>query len=452
MANEGYVIWGFFRKKSSHSTLSSELSEEGRHGYFDKPFPHARRYSEDTIIPSPILELLRESMPFLRGNLGFERFHVSGFESSQFSDEHIEILTQHAAGNIETASQENVHVGFLAGDHLFDQEFDHHKNVIGDALHCSVRIDTNKIPSAIKAAWMQMELAGLAKDNESGIPTKSQRKEAKEAVEQRCEVEAASGKYRKMQMFPFLWDLRSEQLLFGGSVGNASACCAGLLERVFGVEVSHYGAGSLAIDWACEVDRYAEIDDLEPASFTSVPIHGQHHWSNEYSKSPDFLGNEFLLWLWWTTQTNSDTFVLPDQTEATVMLTKTLALECPMNESGKEVITAECPIALPEALLAVRTGKLPRKTGMTVIRDGRQFDLVLQAERFGISGAKIHLDEDEEFDNEDRINAIRHLSETTDLMFHTFCDHRTSDGWQKMHREMVRWIESEQRFDQKAAA
>src|SRR5690606_27298533 len=127
---------------------------------------------------------------------------VSGFESRHFLDEHLEILQNHMAGQTQTSSTENIHVGFLGGSHLFDQDFDLGKNVINEALHCGVRIDTNRIPSPIRKAWLQIELAALAKDNSSGVPTKAQRKEAKEAVEQRCEVEAATGKYRRMQQFP----------------------------------------------------------------------------------------------------------------------------------------------------------------------------------------------------------------------------------------------------------
>ncbi|TWU02820.1 hypothetical protein [Stieleria varia] len=391
-------------------------------------------------------------MPFLRGSLGFERFSVTGFDADAFGDEHIEILAQHAAGKFQTANTENVHVGFLGGEHLFDQDFSLEKNVINNALHCSVRIDTNKIPAAIRAAWMQMELAGMAKDSEDGTVTKAQRKEAKEAVEQRCEVEAESGKYRKMQYFPFLWDFDQELLYFGGSVGNASGLCMDLLESSFGVELRHIGAGTVAQNWAVDADRYAEVDDLLPISFVSQFVQGSHTWANEHSQAPDFLGNEFLMWLWWYLENESDTIKLADESEVTVMLNKTLALECPNAESGKESITAECPTKLPEALQAIRSGKLPRKTGMTMISDGRQFDLTLQAERFAISGAKIHLDDDEEFTDEDRIDAIRLLSQSTDMLFHVFCDLRSGKQWKGIEKKISKWIAVAEPQGQKAAA
>lgn len=391
-------------------------------------------------------------MPFLRGSLGFERFSVAGFEDSAFGDEHIEILAKHAAGKNQSASTENVHIGFLGGNHLFDQDFDLSKNVINDAVHCSVRIDTNQIPAAIRNAWLQMELAGLAKDSEDGTVSKNARKEAKEAVEQRCEVEAASGKYRKMQQFPILWDVEQEMLYFGGSVGTGCGHCLDLLERCFEVEFRRIGAGAIAEAWAIEEERYAELDDLRPVSFISNGHQLEHVWTNEHSQKPDFLGNEFLMWLWWTLENESDTIMLPDDSEVTIMLSKTLTLECPRGESGKETITSESPVALPETMLAIRSGKLPRKIGMTMISDGRQFDLVLQAETFAISGAKIHLDDDEDFDDNDRIDAIRLLSESTDLLFHVFCDRRTSSSWKKEQAEIGKWINANKKSQSKAAA
>lgn len=379
-------------------------------------------------------------MPFLSGSLSFERFRVEKFESASFDQTHLDLLQQHAAGKVETDSAENVHTGFLGGAHLFDQDFDLEKNVINDAVHFGIRIDTNQIPSAIKNAWLQMELAGLGRDNPSGVPTKSQRKEAKESVEQRCETEAATGKYRKFQPFSLLWDHGYEMLYFGGSAGTASGHCADLLERVFEVELRHVSAGTIAQAWAIEADRFAEMDEVVPAAFTAGPSHGSVAWANEHSQAPDFLGNEFLLWLWWTLETQTDTITIPDGTEVTVMLSKTLTLECPIGESGKETITAESPVKLPEAMQAIQHGKLPRKTGMILVREGQQFDLTLQAETFGISGAKIILDEDAEFDNDDRIEAVRTLCDTVDGMFHAFCDRRTGSAWAKDLGAIQDWL------------
>ncbi len=389
-------------------------------------------------------------MPFLRGSLSYERFSIANFDSKGFDDAHLEQLQNHAAGQFQTESEDNVHVGFLGGEHLFDQEFDYSKNVINDTVHAAVRIDTNQIPAAIRNAWLQIELGGLIKDSPTGKISKAARKEAKEAVEARCETEAATGKYRKMAAASWLWDLRKSVLHFGGSSG-ASALCADLLERVFEVEVRRMSAGTIAQSWARENDRIAQLDDLYPASFVADQSVMQMPWANEHSQAPDFLGNEFLLWLWWRLENQSDTITLPDESEVTAMLAKTLMLECPLAESGKETISAEFPVKLPEAMQAIRSGKLPRKVGMILVRDGLRYELVLQAETFAVSGAKIVAEDEETIEIDDRIEAIRGLSETIDGMFHTFCERRTGEAWGQERNQIQQWLESSTQPSQRAA-
>ncbi len=89
-------------------------------------------------------------MPFLAGSLAFERYSVDGFEEALFGEEQLEQFSNYVAGRHQTDSPENIHIGFLGGQHLFDQEFDLGKNVINDAVHAGLRIETNEIPSAIK--------------------------------------------------------------------------------------------------------------------------------------------------------------------------------------------------------------------------------------------------------------------------------------------------------------
>ncbi len=168
-------------------------------------------------------------MAFLSGSLGFERFQVNGNKPDAFDLKHLEILEKHSSGKFQSTSADTTQVGFLGGQHLFDQMFDLDKNVIHGALHAAVRIDTNQVPAAIRNAWMQIELNALTAENPERRPTKSQRQEAKDAVEARCEQEVASGKYHRMAQFPFLWDAQTSIFYFGGSSPSACTHCADIM-------------------------------------------------------------------------------------------------------------------------------------------------------------------------------------------------------------------------------
>lgn len=383
-------------------------------------------------------------MPFLAGSLAFERFRISGFEAKSFEDQHIETLSNYASGQIEFENPDAVHVGFLGGGHVLDQTFDAGKNIVNGALHCSVRIDTNQVPSSLKKAWLQMELAAASAANDSGRPTKQQRQEAKESVEARCLAEAATGKFRKMAHFPLLWDLPGQRLYFAGSGSAAIGHSLDLLERSFGIEAQRITTGALALEWATANDQFAALDDLVPAQFVPEIGHSELSWLGSDLNNKDFLGNEFLMWLWWKLATETDTFTLPDESEITVMMNKTLNLECPLGENGKESISAESPIVLPEAIRAVQAGKLPRKAGLSLIRHGTQYDMTIQAESFAISAAKIHVDEEADpYDFDARIDAIREMNESLDLLFARFCQSRIpAKNWKNELRGIQSWLAS----------
>ena len=56
-------------------------------------------------------------------------------------------------------------------------------------------------------------------------------------------------------------------------------------------------------------------------------------WVVKGSEPRDFLGNEFLLWLWWRWDSQSDTIALPDDqfAGATFFTFKAWHQACPLN-------------------------------------------------------------------------------------------------------------------------
>ena len=173
----------------------------------------------------------------------------------QFGPEHVELLEQYAINQKQSLAADQTKVGFLAGEHLFDRDFDLEKNIINDTLHFAVRIDSNQIPAAIRKAWLQMELAVFRAETPGRRPTKAERQEAKDAVEARCEEAARSGQYRRMQQFPVLWDARQGLLYFGGSSPSAGEACSMLLEKAFDLQLERLTASTLAIQWATQSRR-----------------------------------------------------------------------------------------------------------------------------------------------------------------------------------------------------
>jgi hypothetical protein len=385
-------------------------------------------------------------MGFFSGRVTFARYRVKGRSPKLFGPEHLERLQAHAVGKQRTASSDGVEAGWTAGGHLLDTTFDLEKNVVNDTLHFALRLDTTKLPGDLLRAYTAIELEAAAKTNPSGRPSAYQKREARMAARDRLEEEARDGRFLKRKVIPVLWDATSNELLVGTTSEGVVDRLHTLFEHTFGVGFERLGAGEQMFRLAETRQQTRGVDDAEPSAFVPGVTPPEVSWLPDEA-SRDWLGNEYLLWLWYQLDAESDTVRLDDGSEAAVMLTRTLVLECPRGQTGRESITSDGPTRLPEARRAVQAGKLPRKVGLTVARHDQQYELTLQAETLAVGGAKLPAPEavDERARLEERVGQLRHLLETLDLLYDAFAKKRATDDWPKELARMQKWLAREDR-------
>ncbi|MFH1419635.1 MAG: hypothetical protein ABII12_15275 [Planctomycetota bacterium] len=389
-------------------------------------------------------------MSFLSGTVSFSRFHVLGSSPKRLDENLLEKFRASAIGKQRIMTADNEEVGWLGGRHLLDLEFDIEKNIILDSLHFGMRIDASRIPPDLMRAYVEMEIDALRDNNGNSRLHPRMRRQATTAARRRAEREIKDGKYRRLRQFPMLWDTRDDVLYVAATQPAVLERLHPLFKATFNKRLEQMTAGYLSYLSAEEKGTTRKIEDLRPSRFVDMPDGPQQaevYWTSHDAGSRDYLGNEFLLWLWHTLNTESDTISLSDGTEVAVLIVKQLVLECPLAETGKEVITCDGPTQLPESRRAIQTGKLPRKAGLLLSRQGSQYEFTLQAETFNISTATLPKIETNGNGNgrarvEERVEQIRHLSETLDLLFETFLAHRLSAEWQKTHRQMTAWLKS----------
>jgi hypothetical protein len=387
-------------------------------------------------------------MGFYSGRVSFLRFQVQGPAPRLFGEEHLDRLADRQAGRQRIAAADGVETGWTAGDHVLDTDFGPAKNVINDTLHFELRVDTDRIPGDLLRAYYAVELKALSKDNPSGFPSARQKREAKAIARDRLEEEAKDGRYRKRKCIPVLWDRLSNEVLFGAtSLAQVERLC-NLFELTFGAELDCVTAGKRAYLLSELHQRTRGVDDSSPSAFVPGTTPEDVAWIADES-SRDFLGNEFLLWLWYATDTGSDTFPLADESEVSVMLARTLTLECPRGQTGHETISHDGPTRLPEARRAIQAGKLPRKAGLTLVRHDQQYELAIHAETLAVSSAKLPPPPEDVGDAraklEERANQIRGLIETLDLLYDAFGKKRFGPEWADELAGMQRWLKREER-------
>jgi hypothetical protein len=385
-------------------------------------------------------------MGFLSGRVTCLRFRVAGRPPRLFGPEHLERLAAHAIGKQRVAAADGSLAGWTAGDHILDTRFDLAKNVVNDTLNFALRIDAQKLPAELLRAYYQVELDALAAGNPSGRPSARQKREAREAARAKLEAEAADGRYLRRKAYPLLWDARSNELLVGTTAVSILDRLHTLFKQTFDRGLDLQGAGKLAYLQAEGRGQTRGVDDAAPSLFVPGAAVREVAWLPDEANR-DFLGNEFLLWLWYVLDSESDALELADSSEVTAMLARTLVLECPRGQTGKESIQSEGPARLPEARRAIRAGKLPRKAGLTLVRHDNQYELTLQAETLAITGAKLPPAEadDERAQLEERVTLLRHLLETLDLLYDAFGHRRCGPEWPKELARVQKWLLHEER-------
>jgi len=381
-------------------------------------------------------------MGFFTGRVTWSRFRVNGPPPGMFDADYLQKLAAYQAGRSRLAAADGVELGWLAGDHILDTRFDLAKNIVNDTLHFVLRIDIDKIPADLLRAYYQVELEAAAANNPSGRPSARQKREAKEAARERLEEQAKDGRFRRRKAIEVLWDAQANELLFGTTASGAIDQLYSLFEQTFDRKLEQITAGKQAHALAEARALARNVDDAQPTVYLPGLSPTELAWVLDET-SRDFLGNEFLLWLWWTLDVEGDTLKLADGSEATAMLARTLTLECPRGQTGRESISSDGPTRLPEAKRAIQSGKLPRKVGITVVRHDQQYELTLQAETLSVSGAKLPPVEGDELRVrlEERVNQLRHLIETLDLLYDAFIQQRCTNLWAETTRRIQKWLQ-----------
>lgn len=368
------------------------------------------------------------------------RFRIDGPSPGLFGPEQLSRLAQRSAGRQRLASADGIETGWIAGDHILDTAFTLEKNIINESLQFALRVDSLKLPADLLLAYYHAELQALSGKSGGRIQPRHKR-EAKAAARERLENEAKDGRFTRRKSVPVLWDARSNELLVGTTSPTAIDQLHSLFEHTFDLGFEPLTAGTLGYRLAESRQQTRGVDDARPSPFVPGTAPAEVAWIPD-EDNRDFLGNEFFLWLWFRSESEGDTIKARDGSEIAFMLTRTLTLECPRGQTGRETISSDSPTRLPESRRAIQSGKWPRKIGIAVVRHDEQYEGTWHAETLAFTSCKMPpgKEEAERARLEERIDQIRHLVETLDLLYDAFGAIRHGDAWTAELTRMQKWL------------
>ncbi len=161
-------------------------------------------------------------------------------------------------------------------------------------------------------------------------------------------------------------------------------------------------------------------------------------------ESKRFLGNEFLLWLWFTSEQNGGTFDLSDVGEVVLVFDDQLVLEAFLAETEQSRMSGGAPTDSPEAKTALRAGKRVSKAKLRLLRGEREFVFTVSANDLDFSSVKVPavLKGDDERLLE-RLTLLDELAEIWWRLYQTFLTQRLNEDWASSEAAMRDWTQGD---------
>ena len=399
-------------------------------------------------------------MPLTSGPVTFCRFRVLGDAPKMVDDTFLQLLAEHRFRETEIGTPDDVEAGFVTPEHLLDTKFSFEKIGYSGVALFALRLDTHKVPGEIKKAYQRINEQAAAEGSPTGFASKSEKRDARDLAGRQLQEELANGRFRKSKHIRVMWDFE-EGVIYSESCTDAvTQQLVRLLRTAFAVQLEPITAGTFAGFELDSMGRSRDYEDLAPSKFTPPPTDvadrgGDHDhstpicpWVTKSIDLKDFLGNEFLLWLWHGCETcEGITPIGDDGDEAFATITKSIQMDCAWEIGGKVTINVDKPTALTETGDALRTGKWPRKMGLLLSDGEHHYELTIQGDQIVVNSARLPDIEDAMTDRdvtEQRLRHIRRLAGTLDAMFLAFLKLRVSQGWDREVADIREWIKSRQ--------
>lgn len=144
----------------------------------------------------------------------------------------------------------------------------------------------------------------------------------------------------------------------------------------------------------------------------------------------DFLGPEFLTWLWWRAA-EDPRFVHEDGTEVFVHIDEHLELRGERSAARRTVLRSGMPSGSAEARAALRSGKTLVAARLLLVRGEEERRLTLKAEDLDLSGLKLPAPEPGPARErlEQSLEALERAQDDLDLCLKAFLSVRLTPAW-----------------------
>ena len=392
-------------------------------------------------------------MPFLNGTVTYARFAVTGNAPERIDQGVIDAFAANPARPTPIGVPPGPEAGWTAGYHIMDEEFALERMAFDGWIHAGMRLDVVRVPPEVRRAYIaiaEKSRGSALGDAAPGWLSRTARREARVEAQRQWEEEVGQGRYRSSKLVPFLWNPAERTVLAPATSDSIVAPLRDLFTATFGGRLEPRSSGSLALDLIAPRGQMRSFEDALPDSLGHAPAGGvegrpEVPWATGGPEPKDFLGNVFLLWLWWRFENGEGLIDRPDRRSIAITIDRSIESECAWGMTGRQLLTGDGPTSWPESRIATRNGKWSRRMGL-LISDG-EFDwsCSLQGDRFAVGGLRLPRPEvpaETPVDaTRERIESIAAFDRALLSLYDAFLLDRFSDGWKTKRGQMSDWLD-----------
>ncbi|MDF1613993.1 hypothetical protein [Desulfurivibrio dismutans] len=164
-----------------------------------------------------------------------------------------------------------------------------------------------------------------------------------------------------------------------------------------------------------------------------------------------FLGQEFLLWLWYKSEERGGAVMVPELgREILVVFEKHMLLEYGEGEAHEKLVCRGLMTELKEARAGLALGKKPEQARIRFEIDNHEWSLTLKARLFEFQNVRLPKTETGSGDSDDpmevegrlldQIGLYETAQRTIDQLFRAFLELRCGEQWPAELERVQQWV------------
>lgn len=376
-------------------------------------------------------------MSLLNGSFSLIRFKIG----SKIGIEALVKGLQTFKANEIITSEKNESFGWALGYNFLDTKFTSEKISIGSYFLFSFRMTFKKVPANLIRAHCQQEelkkITGSKKDQLSRFERSEIKSEIKDRLFEEQPIE--------YKAFDCLIDSKSGIIYFTGTSSRIIKEFVNLFELSFSVTPLLLDAANLssviltATNFKALKRSSANwFSPLKGGIDTALPLE-------------EFLGPDFLTWLWFQIEFNDAQFSLNNE-KVSLIFEDFLFLKNPFSgpqESMENTIKDGMPTLCPEGAAALYCGKKLYQAKIFAVMQENNWSFRLDGLKMSFTGIKLpSLEEDNAEDiYVERFEKMQELTEIIDAIYGYFLEDFLSEDWENTVAQMKKWIKAKKLKD-----